>query len=54
MARPRMNFQKPKSQLISDFMSKKITLDEFQEKFTELTKNYHYYSIIKDKLNLCK
>ena len=48
------NYQKPKSQLISDFMSKKITLDEFQEKFKELTKNYHYYSIIKDKLNLCK
>ena len=48
------NFQKPKQQIVADFMNKKITLEEFQQKFKELSTNYHYYSIIKDKLNLCK
>ena len=47
-------FQKPKQQVVSDFMNKKISLEEFQQKFKELSTNYHYYSIIKDKLNLCK
>ena len=48
------NFQKPRQKLINEFMSKKITFDAFQEQFKELTMKFHYYSIIKDKLNLCK
>lgn len=46
------NFQKPRQKLINEFMSKKITFDTFQEQFKDLTMKFHYYSIIKDKLNL--
>ena len=48
------NYAKPKQQLINDFLSGKVTLNEFTEKFKQLNQNYHYYSIIKDKLNLFK
>ncbi len=48
------NFQQPKQQLINDFMSKKIDFETFKNQFKDLTLKYHYYSIIKDKLNLCK
>ena len=34
--------------------SKKIDFETFKEQFKDLTMKYHYYSIIKDKLNLCK
>ena len=47
-------YAKPKQQLVNDFLSSKISLNEFTEKFKELNQNYHYYSIIKDKLNLYK
>lgn len=48
------NLQRPKQKLINDFTSKKITYDEFIKQFKELSMNYHYASMIKDKLNLCK
>ena len=48
------NFQQPKQQLINDFLSKKIDFETFKNQFKDLTLKYHYYSIIKDKLNLCK
>ena len=47
-------YAKPKQQLINDFLSSKVPLNEFTEKFKQLNQNYHYYSIIKDKLNLFK
>ena len=48
------NFYRPKQQLNNDFLSGKISLYEFSEKFKELNQKYHYYSIVKDKLNLYK
>ena len=47
-------YAKPKQQLINDFLSSKVSLNEFTEQFKQLNQNYHYYSIIKDKLNLFK
>ena len=49
-----MNYYKPKQQLTNDFLSGKVNLYEFTEKFKNLNQNYHYYSIVKDKLNLYK
>ena len=49
-----MNYYKPKQQLTNDFLSGKVNLYEFTEKFKDLNQNYHYYSIVKDKLNLYK
>ena len=49
-----MNYTKPKNQLKNDFLSGKVNLNEFTERFKNLNLNYHYYSIVKDKLNLCK
>ena len=48
------NCYKPKQQLTNDFLSGKINLYEFTDKFKTLNQNYHYYSIVKDKLNLYK
>ena len=48
------NYAKPKQKLTSDFLNGKVNLNDFTEKFKELNQNFHYYSIIKDKLNLCK
>ncbi len=48
------NFQKPRQKIIQDFMSKKIDFETFKDQFKDLTLKYHYYTIIKDKLNLCK
>lgn len=48
------NFYQPKQQIINDFMSKKIDFETFKTQFKDLALKYHYYSIIKDKLNLCK
>ena len=48
------NCYKPKQQLTNDFLSGKVGLFEFTEKFKTLNQNYHYYSIVKDKLNLYK
>ena len=48
------NYYKPKQKLNNDFLNGKISLNEFTEKFKELNQNYHYYSIVKDKLNLYK
>lgn len=48
------NFQKPRQKLINEFLAKKISFDDFKEQFKTLTTSFHYYSIIKDKLNLCK
>ena len=49
-----VKYAKPKQQLINDFLSGKVDLNEFTEKFKQLNQNFHYYSIIKDKLNLYK
>ena len=49
-----MNYYKPKQQLTNDFLSGKVSLSDFEDKFKNLNQNYHYYSIIKDKLNQCK
>ena len=48
------NFQQPRQQIINDFMSKKIDFETFKNQFKDLSLKFHYYSIIKDKLNLCK
>ena len=48
------NFYKPRQQLIQQFNSKSISFDDFIIKYEELSKQFHYYSIIRDKLNLCK
>ena len=47
-------YAKPKQKLVNDFLSGKINLNEFTDQFKQLNQNYHYYSIIKDKLNLYK
>ena len=39
-----MNYYKPKQQLTNDFLSGKVNLYEFTEKFKNLNQNYHYYS----------
>ena len=49
-----MNYYKPKQQLTNDFLSGKVSLPEFEDKFKNLNQNFHYYSIVKDKLNQCK
>ena len=49
-----VKYAKPKQQLINDFLGSKIGLNEFVDKFKELNENFHYYSIIRDKLNLYK
>ena len=49
-----INYYKPKQQLTNDFLSGKVNLYEFTDKFKNLNLNYHYYSIVKDKLNLYK
>ena len=49
-----MNYYKPKQQLTNDFLSGKVSLSDFEDKFKNLNQNYHYYSIVKDKLNQCK
>lgn len=46
------NYQKPRQKLINEFLSKKIDFETFKEKFKELSMGYHYYSLIKDKMNL--
>jgi hypothetical protein len=48
------NYQKPKQKLINEFLSKKIDFETFKENFKQLSMGYHYYSLIKDKMNLYK
>ena len=48
------NFYQPKEQLVKDFLNKKIDFETFKNQFKDLSLKFHYYSIIKDKLNLCK
>ena len=48
------NFNQPKEQLVKDFLNKKIDFETFKNQFKDLSLKFHYYSIIKDKLNLCK
>jgi DNA repair ATPase RecN len=48
------NYQKPRQKLINEFLSKKIDMETFKESFKELSVKYHYYNLIKDKLNLYK
>ena len=49
-----INYYKPKQQLTNDFLSGKVNLYEFTDKYKNLNLNFHYYSIVKDKLNLYK
>lgn len=46
--------QKPRQKIIKDFFSKKIDFETFKNRFKDITLKYHYYTIVKDKLNLCK
>lgn len=48
------NYQKPRQKLINEFLQKKIDFEKFKEEFKELSQKYHYYSIIKEKMNLYK
>ena len=43
-------FKAPKDQLIKSFMNKSINQNEFEEKFKNLSSDYHYYNIILQKL----
>ena len=49
-----INCYKPKQQLTNDFLSGKVNLYEFTDQFKKLNQDFHYYSIVKDKLNLYK
>ena len=40
----------PKDQLIKEFMNKSISQKEFEEKFKKLSSDYHYYTLILEKL----
>ena len=46
--------QKPRQKIIKDFLSKKIDFETFKNRFKDITLKYHFYTIVKDKLNLCK
>lgn len=48
------SFNRPKQQLMSDFLSKKIDFETFKSKYKDYTMNYYYYSLVRDKLSLCK
>jgi hypothetical protein len=48
------NYQKPRQKLINEFLSKKIDFETFKENFKQLSMGFHYYNLIKDKLNLYK
>ena len=37
-------YKKPKQQLLNDIMNKKLSFEEYTEKFKELGKNYYYYN----------
>ena len=43
-------FKAPKDQLIKSFMNKAVNQSEFEEKFKNLSSDYHYYNIILQKL----
>lgn len=47
-------YYRPKMKLANDLMSKKISFDQFQTEFRPLSMQFHYYSILKDKMNLFK
>ena len=40
----------PKDKLIKDFMNKSIEQKDFEEKFKKISSDYHYYTIILEKL----
>ena len=48
------NFKGPKEQLIKEFMNKSINQKDFENRFKKLSSDYHYYSIILEKLYLFK
>ena len=49
-----INYYKPKQKLVNEFLNGKVNLNEFTEKFKQYNQDFHYYSIVKDKLNLYK
>lgn len=46
--------ERPKKQIIADFFSKKINFETFKEEFKKVSQEFHYRSIIKDKMNIYK
>jgi len=42
---------KPKKKIINDFMKKEISFESFQNQIKDINTKYHYYSILKSKLN---
>lgn len=47
-------YQKPRQKITNEFLTKKINFETFQENFKDLSMKFHYYNLIKDKLNLYK
>lgn len=48
------SYYKPKMKLVNDLISKKISFDDFQKEFKAVSMKFHYYSLIRDKMNLFK
>lgn len=44
------SYGRARQEIISDFLSKRIDFDTFIERFKPVSKDYHYYSMIRDKL----
>lgn len=47
-------YNAPRQKLIKEFLAKKIDFETFKEQFKDLSVNYHYYNLIKEKLNSAK
>jgi Rad3-related DNA helicase len=44
-------YKKPKQQLLNDILNKKISFEEYTERFKELGKNYYYYDTLVKQIN---
>ena len=44
-------YKNPKKQLLNDIINKKISFEEYTERFKELGKNYYYYDILVKQIN---
>ena len=44
-------YKKPKQQLLNDLMNRKITFEEYTERFKKFGKNYYYYNILVQQIN---
>ena len=45
------NYKKPKDQIIKDFFHKKITYEEYMEKFKETAFKYYYYNLMAQQVD---